>query len=74
VTGVQTCALPISFAAQVPVVGFKALNDEEATFVGAVSESLIKWESLPTNMKTVAMANPGKAPAAKPAAKPAKKK
>ena len=51
---------------------FKALNDEEATFVGAVSESLIKWESLPTNMKTVAMAAPAKA--AKPAAKPAKKK
>ncbi len=63
-----------SFAAQVPVVGFKAINDEEATFVGAVSESLIKWESLPTNMKTVAMAAPAKAPAAKPAAKPAKKK
>ena len=62
-----------SFAAQVPVVGFKALNDEEATFVASVSESLMKWESLPTNMKTVAMANPGKAPA-KPAAKPAKKK
>ena len=62
-----------SFAAQVPVVGFKSLNDEEATFVGAVSESLMKWESLPTNMKTVAMANPGKAPA-KAAAKPAKKK
>ncbi|MDP3503801.1 MAG: GIDE domain-containing protein [Myxococcales bacterium] len=61
-----------SFAAQVPVVGFKALDDEEASFVGAVSESLMKWESLPTNLKTVAMANPGKAPA-KPAAKPAKK-
>ncbi|MBL8919191.1 MAG: hypothetical protein JNJ54_10050 [Myxococcaceae bacterium] len=62
-----------SFAAQVPVVGFKALDDEEATFVGAVSDSLLKWESLPTNLKTVAMANPAKAPARAPA-KPAKKK
>ncbi len=62
-----------SFAAQIPVVGFTSLNDEEATFVGAVSESIMKWEALPTNLKTVAMANPAKAPA-KPAAKPAKKK
>lgn len=62
-----------SFAAQIPVVGFKAFDDEEATFVGSVSESLMKWEALPTNLKTVAMAGPPKG--AKPApAKPAKKK
>jgi hypothetical protein len=64
-----------AFASQIPVVGFKAINieeDEDATFVVAVNESILKWESLPTNLKTVAMANPEKAPA-KPAAKPAKK-
>ena len=62
-----------SFVSQVPVVGFKALDDEEATFVTAVSESLTKWEALPVNLKTVAMAPKAGAPA-KPAAKPAKKK
>jgi hypothetical protein len=61
-----------AFAAQVPVVGFKAFDDEEASFVGAVSESLLKWEALPINLK----ANTAMAPKAalKPAAKPAKKK
>lgn len=60
-----------AFSSQVPVVGFKAFNDEEATFVGAVSESLVKWEALPTNLKTVAM---GAAPKAPAPVKPSKKK
>jgi len=63
-----------SFTAQVPVVGFKALDDDEGTFVGAVSESLLKWESLPTNLKSsVAAASPVKA-TTKPASKLGKKK
>lgn len=41
-----------SFAAQVPVVGFKKLDDEEATFITAVSDSLVKWEALPANLKS----------------------
>ncbi|MDP1915476.1 MAG: pentapeptide repeat-containing protein [Myxococcales bacterium] len=53
-----------SVAAQVPVVGFAALDDEEATFVVAVSESLTKWEGLSAGKKTVAPLKP----------KPAKKK
>lgn len=53
-----------SVAAQVPVVGFKKLDDEDATFVVAVSDSLTKWESLSAGKKTVAPLK----------AKPAKKK
>jgi hypothetical protein len=53
-----------SVAAQVPVVGFKKLDDEDATFVVAVSDSLTKWESLSAGKKTAAPLK----------AKPAKKK
>ena len=62
-----------AYSAQVPVAGFKSFDDEEATFAGAVSESLIKWEALPINLKA-ATAQAPKAVGAKAVAKPAKKK